>query len=115
MFFVFRKEAVLDQERNIAESVADGCIIVDKIGRNVEDDLALLKRNQLQSLAPALVVRTHPFGIRLPELIVAIFLFQTRRGWRERCHPMRLLVLSFVYAGNPVDGTTILAECYTRC
>jgi hypothetical protein len=28
---------------------------------------------------------------------------------------MRLLVLSFVYARNPVGGIAILAEHYTRC
>ena len=60
MFLVGREQPVFDEERNIAESIADFGIVVDEIRRDIENDFHLLERNQFQPFAAVVVVRGLP-------------------------------------------------------
>ena len=51
MVLVFREQPVLDQKRDIAESIVRRGIIVREIRRDIENDFHLLEGNQFQPLA----------------------------------------------------------------
>src|SRR5216683_1754572 len=112
MLLVCREHPVFDEERKIAESITNRWIVVHKKRRNIKDDFHFLQRNQFQPFAAIVVVGGDTLTISLPELIVAILLFKTRRGRCQRRNPVRLFVLSFVHSGKPVGKISILGKRY---
>ena len=61
---------------------------------HLQDHFHLLNGINSRPIAAAIVVGRNPLATRLPQLVVAIFLFETGCGGRERRYPVRLFVLS---------------------
>jgi hypothetical protein len=67
-----------------------------------QDDLDVLKWDQLQALAAAEIVDSNAMRLRLKELVVAVLFQQSGRHGHQRRGPMRLLALDPVDAREPV-------------
>src|SRR6202042_3507139 len=110
------EDAVLDEKRLVGPAVARGfrsrlfpllrlvweCAVVGDPSGHAEDDLGVLKRDQLEALRGAEVVESLAMRLRLPELVVSILFFQARRNSDQRRHPVRLLALDTRDARKPV-------------
>src|SRR5690348_2277443 len=93
VFLVCGKQAVLDVEREIAETIRDCRIVVDEVRRQVEEHLDVFKGNQLQSFAAVVVFGCNARAVRQPINVKADFFLKARRDRCQRRNPMGLLPL----------------------
>ena len=93
MLFIARVEARLGKEGDVAEPVLAVRIATVEKGRQVDDQLGVALRDQLQPLAVAIIPGVVTRGARLPDEVAAELLLQSRRNRDQRRDPVRLLAL----------------------
>ena len=108
LFFVGREQAIFHEEGNVAESIVDAGRIVRQVGWKIEDDFDALEGNEFESLAAVVIVGRDACGVYLPELVIAKFFFEARRGGGDGSNPVRLLGLRLVDTGKPVGEVAFL-------
>src|ERR1035437_2230120 len=98
LLFILREEAIFHQESLISPAVLHSRLIVHEIGRNADDDLHVLRRNQFQPFTAAVVFSCRSARMSLPKDVVPYLLLQSRRNGKHWSDPVRLFRLLFSHS-----------------
>ena len=110
MLFVSGRDSIFHEDLPVAESIVGGIRVVHDVGRNGEDDLDILCRDDFQTLAYAVVIGSDAAIVSLPLNVVAKFLFEPRSGRVDWSDPVRLFGLRHGYHAKPISKKSVLCK-----